>query len=51
MNNKSILIGIEVYDIFENKFNPDQQKIIPLKLNETFHGLDYTFSEDKSQII
>ena len=50
MNNKSTLIDIEVYDTFENKFSPDQQKIISLKLNETFYGFDYTFSEDKIKI-
>ena len=30
MNDKWTLIGIEVYDTFENKFSPDQQKIISL---------------------
>ena len=30
MNNKSTLIDIEVYHTFENKFSPDQQKIISL---------------------
>ena len=42
MNNKSTLIDIEVYDTFENKYT-DKQKIISLKLNKTFHGIDYTF--------
>ena len=50
MNNKSTLLGIEVYDTFDNKFNPDQQKIIPLKLNESFYGLDYTFYKNKTYI-
>ncbi len=36
--------------LLKNKFRPYQKKIIPLKLNKTFHGLDYTFSEDKTQI-
>ena len=48
--NKSTIIGIEVYDSFENKFSPDQQKIIPLRLNESFNGLDYSFSKDNAKI-
>ena len=50
MNNKSTMLGIEVYDTFDNKFNPDQQQIIPLKLNESFYGLDYSFSKNKTYI-
>ena len=50
MNNKSTILGIEVYDSFENKFSPDQQKIIPLRLNESFYGLDYSFSKENTQI-
>ena len=50
MNNKSTILGIEVYDSFDNKFSPEQQKIIPLKLNESFYGLDYSFSQNKTYI-
>ena len=50
MNNKSTILGIEVYDSFDNKFSPDQQKIIPLRLNESFYGLDYSFSKDNTKI-
>ena len=50
MNNKTTTIGIEVYDNFDNKFSPDQQKIIPLRLNETSYGLDYSFSENNTKI-
>ena len=50
MNNKSTILGIEVYDTFENKFTPDQQKIIQLRLNESFNGLDYSFSKDNTHI-
>ena len=50
MNNKSTILGIEVFDTYDNKFSPDQQKIIPLRLNESFYGLDYSFSENKTKI-
>ena len=50
MNNKSTILGIEVFDSFENKFSEDQQKIIPLKLNESFYGIDASFSKDNTKI-
>ena len=50
MNNKSTILGIEVYDSFENKFTEDQQKIIPLRLNESFYGLDVSFSKDNTKL-
>ena len=50
MNNKSTVLGVEVYDSFENKFSEDQQKIIPLRLNESFYGLDASFSHDNTKI-
>ena len=50
MNNKTTTLGIEVYDSYDNKFSPDQQKIIPLRLNESFYGLDYSFSKNNTQI-
>ena len=50
MNNKSTVLGIEVFDSFENKFSEDQQKIIPLRLNESFYGLDASFSKDNTKV-
>ena len=50
MNNKSTVLGIEVFDSFDNKFTEDQQKIIPLRLNESFYGLDVTFSKDNTKL-
>ena len=50
MNNKSTVLGIEVFDSFENKFTEDQQKIIPLRLNESIYGLDLTFSKDNTKL-
>ena len=50
MLNKSTTLGIEVYDTYDNKFSPDQQRIIPLRLNESFYGLDYSFSKNNTQI-
>ena len=50
MNNKSTILGIEVYDSFENKFSEDQQKLIPLRLNESFYGLDVSFTQDNTKL-
>ena len=50
MLNKSTTLGVEVYDTYDNKFSPDQQRIIPLRLNESFYGLDYSFSKNNTQI-
>ena len=50
MNNKSTILGIEVFDSFENKFTEDQQKIIPLRLNESFYGLDVSFTHDNTKL-
>ena len=50
MNNKSTILGIEVFDNFENKFSEDQQKIMPLRLNESFYGLDYSFTNDNTKL-
>ena len=50
MNNKSTTVGIEVYDSFENKFSEDQQKLIPLRLNESFYGLDVSFNHENTKL-
>ena len=50
MNNKSTILGIEVFDSFENKFSEDQQKRIPLRLNETLYGIDVSFSVNNTQL-
>ena len=50
MNNRSTELGIEVFDSFGNKFPPEQQKVIPLKLNETFFGLVVSFTNDNSKL-
>ena len=50
MNNKSTILGIEVFDSFENKFSEDQQKRIPLRLNESLYGIDVSFSINNTQL-
>ena len=50
MNNKSAILGIEVFDNYQNKFTEDQQKIIPLRLNESFYGLDVSFTQDNTKL-
>ena len=50
MNNKSTILGIEVFDNYQNKFTEDQQKIIPLRLNESFYGLDISFTPDNTKL-
>ena len=50
MNNKSTILGIEVFDNYQNKFTEDQQKIIPLRLNESFYGLDVSFTQDNTKL-
>ena len=50
MNNKSTIFGIEVFDNYQNKFTEGQQKMIPLRFNESFYELGVSLTSDKTKL-